>query len=75
MVSFLVIAVVAGGCGSGSATPPATKTSTATTARDPSVLLNGAVRQALRKNYELSGYVLWHNATTGQVGTWLLHAI
>lgn len=61
VICWLAIAVVMGGCGSGSATPPANKTSAATTARDPSVLLKGAVRQALHKNYELSGYVLWHN--------------
>jgi hypothetical protein len=61
VISYLAIAVVLGGCGSGGATPPATKTSTATVARDPSLLLDGAVRQALHKNYELSGYVLWHN--------------
>lgn len=61
VISCLAFAVMVAGCGSGSATPHATKTSTATAVRDPSVLLNGAVRQALHKNYELSGYVLWHN--------------
>lgn len=61
VISCLAFAVIVGGCGGGSATPPATKTSTTTAVRDPTVLLNGAVRQALHKNYELSGYVLWHN--------------
>jgi hypothetical protein len=33
-----------------------------TTVRDPTAALNQAVRKALRRNYQLSGYVLWHNA-------------
>ena len=65
VISCLATAVVMGGCGSGSATPPTTKSSAATVARDPSVLLNGAIRRALHKNYELSGYVLWHNVVPG----------
>jgi len=60
--SCLVVALVAGGCGGGSATPPSTRKSTSRTASDPTAALKMAVRDALRKNYELSGYVLWHNA-------------
>ena len=62
LVGCFVVAVVAAGCGGGSATPPSTKTSTSQTATDPTAALNVPVRDALRKNYALSGYVLWHNA-------------
>jgi len=62
LIGCLVVALTAGGCGGGSATPPSSRTSTSRTASDPTAALNVAVRDALRKNYELSGYVLWHNA-------------
>ena len=62
LIGCLVVALAAGGCGGGSTTPPSAKTSTSGTASDPTAALNMAVRDALRKNYELSGYVLWHNA-------------
>ena len=62
LIGCLVVALTAAGCGSGSANPPSTKTSTSPTASDPTAALNLAVRNALRKNYQLSGYVLWHNA-------------
>jgi hypothetical protein len=62
LIGCLAVALAAGGCGGGSATPPSTRTSTSRTASDPTAALNVAVRDALRKNYELSGYVLWHNA-------------
>jgi hypothetical protein len=57
----LAVTLVATGCGGGNATPMSTKTSTTRTATDPAVVLNRAVRDALRENYRLSGYVLWHN--------------
>lgn len=62
LIGFLAVALAAGGCGGGSATPTATNTSTPRTATDPTAELNAAVRDTLQKNYELSGYVLWHNA-------------
>lgn len=61
LVGCLVVALAAAGCGNGSKNPPST-TSTSSTATDPTAALNLAVRNALRKNYQLSGYVLWHNA-------------
>jgi hypothetical protein len=57
-----VIALLAAGCGSGSASSPRIKANATTTTRDPAAALDRAVRQALRENYQLSGYVLWHNA-------------
>jgi hypothetical protein len=62
LIGCLAVAVVAGGCGGSSATPPSAKTSTSRAASDPTASLNMAVRDALQKNYELSGYVLWHNS-------------
>lgn len=62
VVGCIAIAVLAAGCGSGSANPPTTKASASTTTRDPTTALTRAIRQALRKNYQLSSYVLWHNA-------------
>jgi hypothetical protein len=68
LVSVLAAAALTAsltGCGGSKASAPTTATSTATAARtssDPSAALNLAVRQALRENYQLSGYVLWHNA-------------
>jgi hypothetical protein len=62
LIGCLAVALAAGGCGGGSATHLSTRTSTSRTASDPTAALNVAVRDALRKNYELSGYVLWHNA-------------
>lgn len=62
LLGCFLVAVVAAGCGSGSAAPPTTKASTSTTTRDPTAALNRAVRLALHKNYQLSSYVLWHNA-------------
>jgi hypothetical protein len=62
VIGCIAIAVLAAGCGGGSATPATTKGSAPTTTRDPTSALNRAVRQALRKNYQLSSYVLWHNA-------------
>jgi hypothetical protein len=56
------IAILAAGCGSGSASSPTTTANASTTARDPTAALDQAVRKALRRNYQLSGYVLWHNA-------------
>lgn len=56
------IAMLAAGCGSGSASSPTTMANASTTARDPTAALDQAVRKALRRNYQLSGYVLWHNA-------------
>lgn len=58
----LAAALAVAGCGGGSATPLSTKTSTSRSASNPSAALGLSVRDALRKNYELSGYVLWHNA-------------
>ena len=62
LVGCLVVALAAAGCGNGSKNPRSTNTSTSSTANDPTAALNLAVRNALRKNYQLSGYVLWHNA-------------
>ena len=61
VIGCLAVAIVAAGCGGGSASPPTTQTSSPRTVSDPTVVLNRSVQQALRKNYELSGYVLWHN--------------
>ena len=62
LIACLGVAVAAGGCGGGSATPPSAKTSTFRATSDPTAALKKAARVALQKNYELSGYVLWHNA-------------
>ena len=62
LVGCLVVALAAAGCGTGSTNPRSTNTSTSSTANDPTAALSLAVRNALRKNYQLSGYVLWHNA-------------
>jgi hypothetical protein len=62
VICCIAIAAVAAGCGSGSATPTTSNASTPKTTRDPTAALNRAVRQALHQNYQLSGYVLWHNA-------------
>lgn len=62
LIGWLAIALAAGGCGGGSATPLSTTTRTSRTVSDPTALLKLAVRDALQQNYQLSGYVLWHNA-------------
>lgn len=62
VIGCVAIALVAAGCGGGTATPSTMKTTSSTTARDPAAQLDDAVRQALRANYALSGYVLWRNA-------------
>jgi hypothetical protein len=62
VIGCLVVALIAAGCGGGMATPSTAKTTSTTTARDPASQLDSAVRRALRANYVLSGYVLWHNA-------------
>jgi hypothetical protein len=61
-IACSAIAIFAPGCGSGSASSPTAKANASTTGRAPTAALERAVRQALRKNYQLSGYVLWHNA-------------
>jgi len=66
LISVLVsaaFAISASGCGSGKASAPTSASSTATAAQstDPTSTLDLAVREALRENYQLSGYVLWHN--------------
>lgn len=67
LISALAAAALTGsvaGCGSGKANAPPPTTSIATaaqTAGAPTAALDLAVRQALRQNYQLSGYVLWHN--------------
>jgi hypothetical protein len=62
VICCIAIAVLGAGCGGGNASPPTTNASTSKTTRDPTAALNRAVRQALRTNYQLSSYVLWHNA-------------
>src|ERR1700693_3255244 len=62
-IGAVMIAVAAGARGGGSASPP-TQASTARiagTSTDSTAALDLAVRRALRANYQLSGYVLWHN--------------
>lgn len=58
----LAVALAAAGCGGGSASPSSTNTGSTSAASDPTAVLNRAARDALRQNYQLSGYVLWHNA-------------
>lgn len=58
----LAVALAATGCGGGSASPASTTTGSIRATSDPTAVLNRAARDALRKNYQLSGYVLWHNA-------------
>ena len=56
------LAITAAGCGGSKASaPPARTATTPTAAGDPSVALDRSVREALRANYRLSAYVLWHN--------------
>ena len=65
-VLILFLLAIAAGCDGGdgevATQPPSTTTSTTTGA----AALKDAVRQALRRNDRLSGYVLWRN----QVPTW-----
>ena len=62
VIGCLALALIAAGCGSGSASSPTTKSDASTTVRDPTAALDQEVRKALLRNYQLSGYVLWHNA-------------
>lgn len=59
------VALSASGCSdgdTGAQTPTSNETTTgAATTSDPTAVLERAVRQALRDNYRLSSYVLWHN--------------
>jgi hypothetical protein len=62
-IGAVLVALGAAACGSTSANPP-TQASTARiagTSTDSTAALDLAVRRALRANYQLSGYVLWHN--------------
>jgi hypothetical protein len=62
-IGAVTIALAAAACG-GSSTSPPTQASTARIAggsTDSTAALDLAVRRALRANYQLSGYVLWHN--------------
>jgi hypothetical protein len=60
LLLLALLAAIAAGCNGGNekaaTQPPATTTSETTTAT-----LERAVRQALRENDQLSGYVLWNN--------------
>jgi hypothetical protein len=60
LLLLALLAAIAAGCNGGNekvaTQPPATKTSETTTAT-----LESGVRQALRENDQLSGYVLWNN--------------
>lgn len=62
VIVCLAVALAASGCGGGGASSASTHTGSTRTASDPTAVLNRAARDALQKNYELSGYVLWHNA-------------
>jgi hypothetical protein len=57
------LAASVAGCGGGKASAPTLgpTTTAAHTSSDPSAGLDLAVRRALQENYQLSGYVLWHN--------------
>jgi hypothetical protein len=59
-----VLIAAAAGCGGSSGDTPtnAASTTRGRTSTDPTAALTLAVRRALRANYQLSGYVLWHNA-------------
>ena len=59
----VLFALAAAGCGGGSARPPAQAPTTGVTGTtaDLATSLSVAVRRALRANYQVSGYVLWHN--------------
>jgi hypothetical protein len=62
VIGAVLLALAAAGCGGGSASPPTQASTTIVKeTTDPTTALNAAVRRALRANYQLSGYVLWHN--------------
>jgi hypothetical protein len=64
LVSCLAVALVAAGCGGGGS-HAALSTSTHATTTDrisEQVRLENAVRAAVKQNFKLSLYVLWHNA-------------
>jgi hypothetical protein len=58
-----VLTASASGCGGGETTTRTPNTTTGrVTSSDPAAALERAVRQTLRENYRLSGYVLWYNS-------------
>jgi hypothetical protein len=66
LICCAALAAVLAGCGGGGGKASAPTEGTAPrTSADPAAGLNLAVRQALRENYQLSGYVLWHNLVPG----------
>jgi hypothetical protein len=62
-IGVVLLALAASSCGGSSASPPTQPSTTgiAGTSTDSSAALDLAVRRALRANYQLSSYVLWHN--------------
>ena len=63
LIGCLAVAFVAAGCGGGgSHAAPSTSTSATTTDRmSEQVRLEAGVRAAVKQNFKLSLYVLWHN--------------
>lgn len=61
-IACFAVVLATTGCGGVSASPPSTTTGSTREAGDPTTVLSRAARDALRKNYQLSAYVLWHNA-------------
>jgi hypothetical protein len=64
LIGCLALALAAGGCGGGGSNAArSTSTHAATTDRmSEQVRLENAVRAAVKQNFKLSLYVLWHNA-------------
>jgi hypothetical protein len=63
VIGCLAVAAVAAGCGGGGSHTSVSTAAPATTADRPSeqARLERAVRLAVKQNFELSLYVLWHN--------------
>jgi hypothetical protein len=61
-IGAVLLALAAAACGGSNASPPKQLTAGNTgTSTDSNDALDLAVRRALRANYQLSSYVLWHN--------------
>jgi hypothetical protein len=63
-IGAVLLALAAAACGGSSASPPKQPSTAGITgtSTDSNSALDLAVRRALRANYQLSSYVLWHNA-------------
>jgi hypothetical protein len=62
LIGCLAVALVAAGCGGGGSHAGPSTPSTTTDRMSEQVRLEAGVRAAVKQNFKLSLYVLWHNA-------------